>query len=41
MDFLNCATFSKGVEFVFGFTKKCFRVARDDLNNVPMEGLGS
>ena len=38
---MNYATFSKGVKFVFVFTKKCFCVARDDLNNVPMEGLGS
>ena len=37
---MNCATFYEGVECVFGFNYKCFRVARDDLNRVRMEGLG-
>ena len=34
-------TFSEGVKFIFGFTEKCFRVARDKLNHVPIEGLVS
>ena len=37
--FLSRTNVSEGMKFVFGFTNKCFRVARDDLNNVPMEGL--
>ena len=41
LDFLNRTTFSEVVECVFGFTEKCFRVARNDLNNVQMKGLGS
>ena len=41
LDLLNCVTFPEGVECVFGFTKKCFCVARDYLNRVPMEDLGS
>ena len=41
LDFLNRANFSEGVECVFGFTEKCFCVARDDLDNVLMKGLGS
>ena len=40
MHFLNQTTFSEGVECVSVFTKKCFCVARGDLNQVPMEGLG-
>ena len=39
--FFNCATFYEGVEYFFGFTKTIFRVAHDNLNHVPMEGLGS
>ena len=38
--FLNRVNFSEGVERVFGFTKKCFSVACDDLDHVPMKGLG-
>ena len=38
---LNHVTFSRGVKCVFVFTKKFFCVARDDLNHVPMEVLGS
>ena len=38
MDSLNPAT--KGMECVFIFSDKCFRVARDDLDHVPMKGLG-
>ena len=41
LDSLNRTTFSEGVECVFGFTDKCFRVALDDLDHVPMKGLGS
>ena len=41
LDFLNRVTFSEGVRFVFGFNDKCFYVAQDDLNHVPMEVLGS
>ena len=41
LDLLNYANFSEGVDFVFGFTNKCFCVALDDLNHIPMEGLGS
>ena len=40
-DYLNRATLSEGVECVFRFTKKCFRVDPDDLNHIPMEILGS
>ena len=40
LDLLNRATFSEGVECVFGFTEKCFSIACDDLNHVPIEGLG-
>ena len=40
MNFLNTATFSKGVKCVFGFSGKCFCVSRNDLNRIPMEGLG-
>ena len=36
LDFLNHATFSEGVECIFGFNNKCFCVARDDLNHLPM-----
>ena len=38
---MNHATFCEGMECVFRFTEKCFHVARDELNRVPMEGLGS
>ena len=38
---MNRATISEGVECVFGFTKKCFCVARDELHQVPMKGLAS
>ena len=38
---MNCMKFSKGEEFIFGLTKKFFRVAQDDLDHVSMEGLGS
>ena len=41
LDSLNRATFSKGVECVFRFTDKCSQVARNDLDHVPMKGLGS
>ena len=41
LDFLNRATFFEGVVCVFGFTEKCFRVNRDDMNLVPMELLVS
>ena len=41
MDFLNCVTFSEGVKCVLGFTDKYFCVSRDELNHVPMGGLGS
>ena len=37
---MNRAMFSEGVDRVFGFTKICFRVARDDLDHVPMKVLG-
>ena len=30
LDSLNRATFSEGVEYVFVFTNKCFRVARNN-----------
>ena len=36
---LKRATFLESVECVFRFTEKWFRVARDGLNHVPMEGL--
>ena len=32
-------TFSEGVNFDFGSTKKCFRVACYALNHILMEGL--
>ena len=38
---LNRATFTKDVKWVFGFTKKYFREARNDWNHVPIEGLVS
>ena len=41
LDFFNCATFSEGVECVFGCTGKSFRVDGDDLKHIPMKGLGS
>ena len=41
LDLLNCATFSKGVMCVFEFTDKLFCVARDDVNQILMEGLVS
>ena len=41
MNFLNHAHFSEGVRYVFRYTKKCFHVARDDLNRLPMKLLGS
>ena len=41
LDFLNHATFYDGVNFVLGLTYKRFRVARYDLNHVPMEILVS
>ena len=41
LDSLNCATFSEGMECVFGFIDKCFRVARDDLDYVPIKGFVS
>ena len=37
---LNRATFPRSVKCIFGFTEKFFHLARDDLNHVPMEGLG-
>ena len=37
---MNHATFSEGVKCVFSSTEKLFYVASDDLNHVPMEGLG-
>ena len=40
-DLLNQEVFSEGVKFVYIFSEKCFRVGRDDLNNVPMKGLYS
>ena len=40
IDLLNHTTFSESVMFVFGFIKKCFCVACNDANHVPMEGLG-
>ena len=39
--FLNRVTFTKGVKCILVFTEKCFRVARDDLNHLLMEDLGS
>ena len=39
LDLLNPMTFSEGVECVLGFINKCFRLARNDLNHVPIEGL--
>ena len=38
---MNCAVFSEGVEYDFGFTNKCFGVACGDLDHVPMKGLRS
>ena len=40
MAFFNRATFSEGVKFVFGSSKKCLCVACNDLNNALMKGLG-
>ena len=38
---MNRATFTEGVKCVLGFNDKCFSVARDDLDHIPMKGLGS
>ena len=38
--FLELRDIYEGVECVFGFTNKCFCVACNDLNNVPIKGLG-
>ena len=38
--FLNQVTYPEGVKCVFGFNEKCFHVACNDLNHVPLEGLG-
>ena len=41
LNFLNHVAFSEAVNFVFRFTKKCFPVDYDDLDDIPMEGLDS
>ena len=40
LDSLSCATFFEGVECVFGFINKYFHVAHDNLDHLPMKGLG-
>ena len=41
LDFLNHTNLSKGVKCIFVFTKKLLRVSLNNLNHVPMGGLGS
>ena len=37
---MNRVILSKSVKCVFGFTEKFFHVAHDDMNHIPMKGLG-
>ena len=37
---MNRTNFLEGVKCILGLTKKFFGVDYDDLNNIPVEGLG-